>query len=85
MSESTSYDSDQTLERNFATYIFEHILSPEFCYSWWIDADFQSRLFVILFAWLIVNAILIHIAWYIYGHRVGDIFMKGRFFFSFII
>ena len=48
------------------------------CYAlltdFWGKADFQIKLFVFLIVILVVNLILIRIAWSIYGDRLSEMF-----------
>lgn len=39
-----------------------------------VDSDFQRKFFIILVSWLVVNLLLIKIAWAVYGERLSEIF-----------
>ena len=41
------------------------------------NIDFERRLFVLMFVWLICNLVLIHFAWRFYGDSLSERFNKG--------
>jgi len=43
----------------------------------WCSLDFQQKLLVILLFWLLVNLLLIRIAWRAYGDRLSEILTEG--------
>jgi len=45
----------------------------------WCSLDFQQKLLAILLFWLLVNLLIIRIAWRTYGHRLTEILTKGSF------
>ena len=43
----------------------------------WLNLDFQIKLLMLLLIWLMVNLVLIRLAWRMYGSRLSEILMKG--------
>lgn len=44
--------------------------------QYWCSLNFQQKLLVILLFWLLVNLLMIRIAWRAYGHRLSEILTK---------
>ena len=44
---------------------------------WWTDLEFGAKIFFVLLACLIINLVLIKIAWAIYGEKLTGMCFKG--------
>jgi len=44
--------------------------------AWWVESDFQTKLLILLLSCLMLNLILIRIAWKTYGDRLSEMLMK---------
>jgi len=64
-------------DRFSCKYKDNHVISS--IVQFWCSLEFQQKILVILLFWLIVNLLLIRIAWRAYGHRLSEILTKGLF------
>jgi len=73
-------ESDSVLSFNESySYKFEDNLVISTIVQFWCSLNFQQKLLVVLLFWLLVNLLMIRIAWRAYGHRLSEILTKGLF------
>ena len=73
-------ESDSVLSFNESySYKYEDNLVISTIVQFWCSLNFQQKLLVVLLFWLLVNLLMIRIAWRAYGHRLSEILTKGLF------